>query len=58
MNTTEQYNDEILVCRDCCEQFVWTAGEHQWFAERALHQPRRCRSCRQARKAERTDYRD
>jgi Probable zinc-ribbon domain len=54
----EPYEDVTLVCRDCLQQFVWTVGEQEWFAERALHQARRCPSCRHARKAERTDYRD
>ena len=50
MTTGQQYSDEVLVCRDCLERFVWTAGEQEWFAERALHPPRRCKSCRTARK--------
>ena len=34
MSDDQEYSDMVLVCRDCLEQFVWTAGEQQWFAER------------------------
>ena len=34
------------VCRDCGNPFILTASEQQFFIDRQLHQPRRCRECR------------
>ena len=50
------YEDKVLVCKDCGNEFVWTAGEQAFYAERGLQNaPARCRDCRQARKAARSD---
>jgi hypothetical protein len=56
----EDYEDRMLVCKDCLSEFLWSAGEQDYYATRTppLTQPRRCVECRRARKAERTDYRD
>ena len=49
------YQDRTLQCRDCGREFVWTAGEQEFYASRGLvNQPGRCPECRAARKAERT----
>ena len=48
----EDYVDEVLVCRDCGAEFVFTAGEQAFYAEKGFDQkPGRCKSCRDARKA-------
>jgi hypothetical protein len=45
------YADKNLTCRECGQQFVWTAGEQEFYASRGLmHQPSRCPNCRRARK--------
>jgi CxxC-x17-CxxC domain-containing protein len=45
------YTDQTLTCRECGQQFVWTAGEQSFYASRGLlHPPGRCPACRQARK--------
>jgi len=44
--------DKILTCSDCGEQFVFTESEQQFFADRGFTEPRRCPSCRAARKAQ------
>ena len=44
MIETENYNaenetqfvDETLVCKDCGKEFVFTAGEQAFYAEKAL----------------------
>ena len=46
-------SDHIIVCRDCGQEFVFTAGEQAFFQERGYSDPQRCPSCRAARKAER-----
>lgn len=46
------YQDRVLTCKDCGTQFVFTAGEQEFYASRGLmHAPGRCPSCRAARKA-------
>ena len=45
------YEDKKLVCKDCGEEFVFTAGEQAFYAERGFqNEPQRCKSCRDARK--------
>jgi CxxC-x17-CxxC domain-containing protein len=45
--------DKTIVCRDCGQEFVFSAGEQQFYATRGLSEPTRCSSCRAARKASR-----
>ena len=45
------YEDEKLVCEDCGKEFVFTAGEQEFYAEKGLvNKPKRCPECRKARK--------
>lgn len=45
------YTDKTLVCSDCSESFVFTAGEQEFHASKGFtREPRRCPNCRQARK--------
>jgi hypothetical protein len=48
-------SDKNLVCQDCNQEFVFSASEQAFFAERQFSEPRRCPSCRAARKAQRGD---
>jgi CxxC-x17-CxxC domain-containing protein len=49
------YQDRVLHCRDCGNEFVWTAGEQAFYASKNLvNTPARCPSCRAAGRAERT----
>ena len=47
--------DKVLTCSDCGQEFTFTASEQQFFADRQFTEPRRCPSCRAARKASRGD---
>ncbi len=48
------YEDKTLVCRDCGQEFVFTAGEQEFYAEKGFqNEHTRCKACRQARKASR-----
>ena len=47
------YNDKTLSCADCGQQFVFTASEQDFYAQRGFTEPRRCPSCRASRKAAR-----
>ncbi len=50
------YEDKTLTCRDCGAQFVFTAGEQEFYAERGFqNEPSRCKACRDARKAARNN---
>ncbi len=47
--------DKALTCADCSTEFVFTSSEQEFYAERQFSEPRRCPSCRAARKASRGD---
>lgn len=45
------FEDKVLVCRDCGNEFVFTAGEQEFFAEKGFeNEPSRCPACRAARR--------
>lgn len=46
------YNDKTIVCKDCGQEFVFTASEQEFYAEKGFtNEPQRCKACRDARKA-------
>ena len=46
------YEDKTLVCKECGKEFVFSAGEQEFYAERGFqNEPQRCKACRDARKA-------
>ena len=49
------YTDRNLTCSDCSTEFVFTASEQQFYADRQFSEPRRCGACRAVRKASRGD---
>lgn len=45
------YEDKTLVCKDCHNEFVFTAGEQEFYAEKGfVNEPQRCKACRDAKK--------
>ena len=47
------FQDRILRCVDCDAEFVWTAGEQQFFADKNFkNEPKRCKNCK-GKRAER-----
>jgi len=45
------YNDKTLVCKDCGQEFTFTASEQEFYAEKGFtNEPQRCKSCRNERK--------
>ena len=40
----------MLVCKDCGNEFPFTPGEQEFFAEHDLSEPKRCPLCRRWRK--------
>ena len=46
------YQDKTLVCKDCGKEFIFTAGEQEFYAEKGFqNEPQRCKECRTAKKA-------
>ncbi|WP_028991802.1 zinc-ribbon domain-containing protein [Thermoanaerobacter thermocopriae] len=51
------YQDKMIVCKDCGKEFVWTAGEQQFYAEKGFqNEPVRCKACRDAKKRRNHQY--
>lgn len=46
------YQDKTLICKDCGQEFTFTVGEQEFYAEKGFqNEPARCKECRAARKA-------
>ena len=53
-----EFQDETLVCKDCGKDFIFTAGEQEFYAEKGFeHKPVRCRNCRDKKKHGRNEER-
>ncbi len=45
------YQDKTLKCKECGKDFVFTAGEQEFYAEKGFqNEPKKCKECRAARK--------
>ena len=45
------YTDKTLVCKECGQEFIFTAGEQEFYTEKGfVNEPQRCKACRDARK--------
>jgi CxxC-x17-CxxC domain-containing protein len=46
----EELQDRLLVCIDCGDSFIWSAGEQAFFRDKQLtNPPKRCKGCKQAK---------
>lgn len=43
--------DQEIMCAECGATFPFTEREQEYYAERNLSQPKRCKPCRDARRA-------
>ncbi len=43
--------DKALHCLDCGKEFVFTAGEQEFYAKKGWNEPVRCKRCRDASEA-------
>lgn len=44
--------DKTMICKDCGNEFIFTEGEQQFYAEKGFtNEPTRCKDCRSAKKA-------
>ncbi|MGB7591524.1 MAG: zinc-ribbon domain-containing protein, partial [Terriglobia bacterium] len=42
-----EYGDRVLKCMDCGAEFVFTAGEQLFFADKGFrNEPKRCKPCK------------
>ena len=45
------FEDKVLVCRECNAEFVFSASEQQFYADKGFqNEPGRCPACRAARR--------
>jgi CxxC-x17-CxxC domain-containing protein len=50
------YQDKSLNCKDCGQEFTFTAGEQEFYAQKGFeNQPTRCKNCRSRKKTDRSD---
>lgn len=47
--------DEIIVCRNCGNEFAFTVGEQKFYEEKGFAKPVRCKDCRAKRKADKEE---
>lgn len=48
------FEDKTILCKDCGEAFLFTAGEQGFYLEKGLlNEPQRCPDCRERRRHER-----
>jgi len=50
-----EFQDKLMACSDCGENYVWSDEEQEMFKQKGCEPPKRCKPCRQARKARRGD---
>ena len=44
--------DKTIVCKECGDEFTFTAEEQEFFAEKGFkNEPSRCKACRSARRS-------
>ena len=42
-----EYHDRVLKCSECGAEFVFTAGEQMFFADKGFkNEPKRCKACK------------
>ena len=47
-----EYQDRVLKCAECNAEFIFTAGEQMFFADKGFkNEPKRCKSCKANRAA-------
>jgi hypothetical protein len=49
--------DKTLKCAECGKEFVFTAGEQEFYASKGFQEPKKCKECRDAAKNARRNNR-
>ena len=51
-----EYKDKTIKCLDCGKEFIFSARDQEFYAEKWFNnEPKRCKDCREKRKAERNN---
>lgn len=45
--------DRVITCVDCGLAFTFSAGEQEFYAEKDLSEPKRCKDCRAQKRRQR-----
>ncbi len=49
-HVSDEFNDVLIPCIDCRDDFVWTVGEQIFFRDKHLQNPpKRCKDCKKAK---------
>ena len=51
----EALEDRELNCVDCGDRFTWTGEEQSFYAKQGFSEPKRCKRCREAKRAQYED---
>jgi len=47
----KEYKDEVVVCKDCGKEFIFTINDQKFYEEMGFNnKPVRCKDCRNKRK--------
>ena len=52
MNTRVGFEDQLLICTDCCADFVWPTDEQEFYRQKGYAPPEGCGRYWRARKVE------
>lgn len=53
------YEDKTLKCKECGNDFVFTASEQEFYADKGFqNEPQRCKACRDKRKNQGREQRE
>ena len=52
MNENFDIEDKTIVCADCGKEFTFTKREQDFYKEKQLSAPKRCKPCRDKKKAQ------
>ena len=50
------FEDKEIACVDCGREFTWSANDQQFYEEKQLSAPKRCKECRIKKKQKRGEY--
>lgn len=53
----EEYKDKTITCINCGNEFIFTAKDQAFYNEKGFNEPKRCKECREKRKAEQNNNR-
>jgi hypothetical protein len=45
-------SDKVIVCKSCNKEFTLSDAQQVWFKDQGFSEPKRCKPCRDKRKAE------